>query len=395
VKPSPVTVRIKNFQSIGSLELEVSGFTCVTGPTNIGKSAIVRAVSGALLGSPVVGDVRRGQKFCTVELVSDGWSLKWEKGERGVNRYWIPADTESPLDKVGKGQIPQIEALGFGSVKIGDDVVQPWFAGQFEPVFLMNKSGPAVTDFLSEVSRLKVLQDGITINVRNRKRALDRAKIREEDAQKFREREEKFEKVGDMVQLREELEAQMESIQDYGDRLTQLQEFLSSIEEEADSIKALRQAKDVKAPADVVSSPMEDLRKRVSAYATLEDEAAKIIAYKPAEGMEAPDAGELGELIDGLSAAGKMAVRLAAEAKVVEALSAMASVPDAPEMPDGLARMSEIAAALTAAREDVARLQSDSEAVEGELSKVQTEIDSIPVCPTCRRPLGTGQHVSP
>ena len=85
----PVQIRIRDFQSIDSIDLEVSGFTCVTGPTNIGKSAIVRAVSSAILNKSVVGSVRKGKKFCTVEV--DG--LKWEKGER-VGRYWVPGETD-------------------------------------------------------------------------------------------------------------------------------------------------------------------------------------------------------------------------------------------------------------------------------------------------------------
>jgi len=46
----PVKIRIKNFQSIEDLEIEVRGFTAITGKTNIGKSAIMRAISSAMLG---------------------------------------------------------------------------------------------------------------------------------------------------------------------------------------------------------------------------------------------------------------------------------------------------------------------------------------------------------
>ena len=392
---SPVRVRIRDFQSIGDLELDVSGFTCVTGPTNIGKSAIIRAISGALLGSPVVGDVRRGSRFCSVEMRSDGWSLKWEKGERGVNRYWIPSESEQALDKVGQGQIPQVAALGFGSVKIGQDVVQPWFATQFEPVFLMNKSGPAVTDFLSEVSRLKVLQDGITINVRNRRRLLDRARIREEDAEKLRGREAAFGKVQDMVQLKADLEAQMESIREYGERISELQDFLNAIDAEAGAIGLLRGVRELKVPPDPASGPMESLRHVVRSYGVLESEAAAILALRPAETVEVPEGEGLGAEVRRLSRATDLMGRLSSERAAVDALSGEVGVPDAPEVPSGLRRLAELADASESLRKEVGRLEEELGSAEAEFLEVQEEIDSIPVCPTCRRPLAKGAHVRP
>ena len=391
---APVHVTIKSFQSIDHLDIEVSGFTCITGPTNIGKSAIIRALSGALLGSPVVGDVRRGQKFCTVEIRSGEWSLKWEKGERGVNRYWIPADAERPFDKVGLGQIEQVADMGFGSVKVGTDMVQPWLATQFEPVFLMNKSGPAVTDFLSEVSRLKVLQDAITINVRGRRRSLDRAKMREEDAVGLRGREAKLEKTGDMVQLRTDLDAQMESIREYGGRISGLQKFLDDIESEATAVETLREVKGVKVPPDSVGQAAESLRSAVRSYAAMELEASKIIKYKPVEAMAVPDGNGLDPEVGRLSEAGRLSSRIATESRAVDILSGPVVVPEAPGMPAELGRMEELAESMRSLHAEEARLKADLGSVMADLESIQSEIDLIPVCPTCERPL-SGPAVTP
>ena len=123
----PVKVRIRNYQSLEDVEFEVAGFTCISGPTNIGKSAIVRAISGALLNAPAIKAVRKGKKFCTVELDGGDWSLKWEKSKT-VSRVWIPADAEKPLTAVGRGQLDEVAAFGFQSIDVGRDKVQPWFA---------------------------------------------------------------------------------------------------------------------------------------------------------------------------------------------------------------------------------------------------------------------------
>lgn len=384
---NPVKVKIRDFQSIENLEFEVSGFTCVTGPTNIGKSAIIRAVSGAILGAPVVGDVRKGSKFCSVEISSNDWSMKWEKGERGVNRYWIPTNAEKPLDKVGQGQIEQIASLGFGSVQVGSDSIQPWFASQFEPIFLMNKSGPAVTDFLSEVSRLKVLQNGITINVRNRKKLLERSKIRDEDAKLAREKEESLSGVSGVVQLKKDLGAQMESILEYEKKIKSAKKFLTEIEAETDFIEVLLPIKESKLPADNIGKRLDSLRQLMNSYVALEHEAAKIIAYRPIGTVSVPDTIDLSSSLRRLSKAEKLAKEIEIEKEAVARLSENVGVPKVPEFPSNLKRMVELMEAIEFHRSHIASMESSLSSMNKELTLVQSEIDSIEVCPTCQRPL--------
>ena len=45
-------VTVEDFQSIDKAELEVSGFTCLTGKSNIGKSALLRALNAAMKNLP-------------------------------------------------------------------------------------------------------------------------------------------------------------------------------------------------------------------------------------------------------------------------------------------------------------------------------------------------------
>lgn len=387
MKLNPVHVKITNFQSIGDVEFDISGFTCVTGPTNIGKSAIIRAISGALLGSPVTGDVRKGKKFCTVELRSDGWELRWEKGERGVNRYWIPVDSDKALDKVGKGQIEQVASMGFGSVQVGDDVLQPWLATQFEPVFLMNKSGPAVTDFLSEVSRLNVLQDGITINVRQKKRCLDQAKVREEEADLLREEEARYSDLDHLLGVRDDLDAQVQSLQEYVDRVELMERLHSSIGSEAKAIMLLRDPiREVKVPQDRLAGHMDSLVEMERTWASMQAEAMQIAVLKPVQDVSVPE-DVIAEDVDRLVDAARILAAIESERAAVERLSAEVLLPEDPGIPDGLLRASELLAEITDLRQEEASLQEKLSSINEEVLAVQTELDAIKVCPTCRRPM--------
>ncbi len=210
----PIWIKITNFQSIDSLEFEIRGFTCITGKSNVGKSAIVRAIKGSLLNDPVTSSLRKGTKFCTVIQKSEDWSLRWEKGS-GVSRYFIPFDADQPLDKVGAGQIEPIAKMGFQAIEVGRKASRPWLAKQFESLFLLNESGASVTDFISEVSRLQVLQDAISISNKSKKKANEELKVRSSDLVGLRERVQKVEGVANLEKVSREIEQQAESIRDY------------------------------------------------------------------------------------------------------------------------------------------------------------------------------------
>ena len=58
---------VENFQSLKKAEIEIPiGFTSITGPSDIGKSAIVRAFQAAVFGWPSYWFVRNGSPYCHV-----------------------------------------------------------------------------------------------------------------------------------------------------------------------------------------------------------------------------------------------------------------------------------------------------------------------------------------
>jgi len=258
-KLSPIYARIQNFQSISDLEIEINGFTCITGITNIGKSAIIRAISGAFLNNPVVGAVRKGEKFCSVSLKSEDWEFIWEKGEpkSGINRYKIKKPEKKELEKVGQGQLESISSMGFTSAQVGSKVIHPWFASQFEPIFLLNLSGPAVTDFISDISRLGVLQDCILLNVRGKKRVLDTVRVKSDEVELLKEKEQKLSQLDPLIVLDEELQAQYESIQEYEDRIQTGEALDRDLKQVARDIKGLQPIRDVWLPEDEIGEDLD------------------------------------------------------------------------------------------------------------------------------------------
>jgi len=380
----PIIVHIKNFQSIADLEFKIQGFTCITGKTNIGKSSIIRAISGALLNVPVVSLVRKGEKYATVELQSSDWGLKWEKGERGVNRYWLPGK-EKPLDKVGAGQTDFIQDMGFQAIKIGSDIIHPWHARQFFPLFLVDRSGPAVTDFISEVSRLKVLQSGILINVRNRKRALDEAKIYEKNVEKLRAKDNKLDKLDDLLELESDLDSQFESIEEYSERILAIEEFMSKIEVLSDQIQKLNQIELAKIPSPIKQYKIDKLQNMLKVWIKLQNIAKRIIRLKPIEDVQISKINGL-ENIQRISKGIRIYNRLQILQKRVDLLSVEIAIPGPEESTEKLSRGKGYLHRLNQLKDEEMAFSSQKEAVQIELDEVQKKLDQIPLCPTCKMP---------
>jgi hypothetical protein len=197
-----INIEVKGFQAIEHIELCIDRFTAIVGGSNIGKSSVVRALKCALTNSVGTSFVRhgvhctrllRGAKTCkcqaSVHIVMDGFDLLWEKGD-AVNRYAFNGET---YDKPGTG-IPEFLAkTGFSLVKIGDTSGSIQIADQFFPIFMLNQSGPAIAEAISDVSRLDRINRASKSAEKDRKDAIASRKLREEDAARIRDRLQKYE----------------------------------------------------------------------------------------------------------------------------------------------------------------------------------------------------------
>lgn len=83
---------IQNFQAHGKLRVQISpGITCIVGPSDVGKSAILRALRWVVTNQPG-GDayIRCGTKGATVKLKVDGHTITRRRSPGGnVNEYYL------------------------------------------------------------------------------------------------------------------------------------------------------------------------------------------------------------------------------------------------------------------------------------------------------------------
>lgn len=167
-----MNVTVQNFQSIAHTSLQVTGLTVVVGPSDRGKSALLRAVEAALFNRPGEQFVRLGEKQATVTVQLPEEEITWEKGS-GVNRFVLtkkdPAGEDTVYSRVGQKAPEVLQTLGFKDVTIGarlqdngkfegGETLRPQVARQFDKVFLLDASGGFLNEVLVGLSRLGILQ---------------------------------------------------------------------------------------------------------------------------------------------------------------------------------------------------------------------------------------------
>lgn len=140
---SIVNVQIENFQAHENLTVDFSSYTGITGPSNKGKTAIVRAINWCLYNNPSGSDfITKGKNKCTVTVTfSDGLMITRTKGS-SINSYDIYPVDDAPihLEGFGVGPVDEVtkshgmyEIDFFGerqSLNICKQLSQPFFLGE-------------------------------------------------------------------------------------------------------------------------------------------------------------------------------------------------------------------------------------------------------------------------
>lgn len=151
-------VRVVGYQSIEEVELEFAGFSVITGASNRGKSALLRALRAALLGQRGEHFVRNGAPHCGVVVEGQGYSVRWRKVRKPT------PDRPSALQvngvthtKVGFDHGKLTKPLGFWEVEAGGQYYSPQIAKQHDLPFLIGETPSVAAELLRELGRTDVV----------------------------------------------------------------------------------------------------------------------------------------------------------------------------------------------------------------------------------------------
>jgi hypothetical protein len=247
-----IGVEIKNFQAIDHLKLEIEGFTALVGRTNIGKSSVVRALKTALSGGSGSNFVRHDARTCARILTNaksckccssvkvmfgEGQGFLWEKGVKGINRYTVWKDgVEAVYDRVGQNMdLPEVLAGQFAPVKLGPTQALLQVTSQFEAPFLLDLSGGAVADVLSDIGQLDEINHAMGAVNKDRRAAIATRKVREADVEALGAKLEAYATLDDHL-------ARVQAVRLQGARVAELSQRFTLLARLLDEVGAISRA---------------------------------------------------------------------------------------------------------------------------------------------------------
>jgi exonuclease SbcC len=231
-------VRVRDFQSIGeTVTIEVNGFTVITGPNNVGKTALMRAIFGLCSNARGNSFVRYGKESARVEIEFQDKKVAWEKGLK-VNRYEVDGKA---IDRVGAGVPDEVSGLGIGPIEAAGRELWPQFAHQFVgQIFLLDLPGSVLAEAIANVDKVGVLNEALRLSQSDRKSTASDLKLRSADVAKNEEALSKFDGLDSVVEKVREVVAKQEGIVEsrktylglkgYRDRLSAANEVVFALE---------------------------------------------------------------------------------------------------------------------------------------------------------------------
>lgn len=441
-----IEIEISNFQAIRHVAMAVDGFAAIVGRSNIGKSAIVRAVSHALTGATGTDFVRHGSEcdrlvrgskkckcFSKVTIRMSSMTVTWEKGDN-VNRYTVlrPGSEPEPFEGLERGTPPFL-AQAFQQIKVGTQKELVQVPDQFEPIFLLNQSGLAVADVLSDVAQLDDLNKAMGLANKDRKDAAVKRKVREEDVAKLQHELERYDgldeipvksvvdglaeltakrrllervdgflgRLASLTSSISALEAALKpevpdivSLKAQSGKLFQVSGFLDSLSEKVPVVRRLTGVDQVALPDDTelreCHARLLELHGLVRKWEALN---ADVDQWAPVESVELPGDPGLGELYQKVVEAQGFLQRLSGLESELQARGFVEKLPELDLDPVlsrymDLDRVNAFAAKAKAILEAQAAATKELNAVQTEEANVLAELSALGVCPACEQPLG-------
>jgi energy-coupling factor transporter ATP-binding protein EcfA2 len=142
---------VRGFQSLlEPISIDIDGYTCITGDSNQGKSALIRALKALVTNK--VGDsfINNKSSECQVAIETETDIVLWEKS-KSSSRYTINSEEYT---KLGRNTPEALARLGIFEIKTQDKGKHwPQIHSQNDSNFIISEQSPTVTSELVGASQ--------------------------------------------------------------------------------------------------------------------------------------------------------------------------------------------------------------------------------------------------
>lgn len=235
-------IRLRNFQSIVDAEIEVRGFTVVTGQNNAGKSALMRALAGLFQNASSDAFVRHGEDHFIVDVsFDDGKSVTWKKGPKVKPTYVVDGYTIHP----GRQVPDEVSAMGIRPIYAGTVPLWPQVAPQFSgQLFLVDQPGSVIAESVADVDKVSNLTGALRLSESDKRSASTLLKTRRSDRDGASRDLARYDDVESYISRMEQIEVAVLASEEQHRRIQsieQLRRSLLSAKSEVDRYAFVRQ----------------------------------------------------------------------------------------------------------------------------------------------------------
>lgn len=160
-------LEIKNFESHENTVLEFDDkFSLIMGPSNSGKTSIIRALKVVSFNEFKQDSVRYGAKFCEITVHTERGTVKAKRG-KNINEWDVtPKDGKTEhFESAGKGVLDCVSnIIGLKIITLGDTTIKANVMDQLEGHFMMSEvdgkgiSGSLRAQIIDEISGLSGIE---------------------------------------------------------------------------------------------------------------------------------------------------------------------------------------------------------------------------------------------
>lgn len=149
-------IKIKNFNCIEDMTLNFSpGFTILQGPSNSGKSSIIKAIENTIFNQSGTTNIRQGQDNYIVGIKKGDQTVSLIKGKN--SKYKVNGQI---YEKFGVSQLPEVaDALNIRETILGGEKVRLNFSRQMSYPFLLDKTPGQMYRFIVDSSESESLSN--------------------------------------------------------------------------------------------------------------------------------------------------------------------------------------------------------------------------------------------
>ena len=226
---------LKNFQSHNYTELDLSrGVNVIVGPSDSGKTAIMRAIRWNLFNEPSGVDfVREGESEVSVTVrFQDGIEITRLRG-KSKNQYILRQPEEDEVIFEGFGtHVPQEirETTGIYKVMLDDKKSLPLnFSDQLEGPFLLQETDAYKAQAIGRMVGVDVLDETMRNTLRDKKQLSTQKDLVVSEIEETEKSLEAFQSLDEKLERRDKLTSHLEKLKDLEKRSDEAKRYLDEL----------------------------------------------------------------------------------------------------------------------------------------------------------------------